>query len=455
MDMGMLFAAVERQRARILDAEAWIWRHPETGFREKNTSAYMERAFRALGYEPRMAGDIPGFTAELDTGRPGPCVLVLAELDSLICADHPDADPITRAVHACGHHAQCAALLGLAAALREPGVADGLSGRVRLCVVPAEELIETGYRESLRAMGVIRYYGGKVEFLRRGLLDGADMAFMLHTAGGEKTFSCDRGSNGCVVKNIRYKGVAAHAGGSPHMGVNALYAASLGMQAVNALRETFRDEDHIRFHPIVTSGGDAVNAIPSLATMESYVRGASLDAIRQANGRVNRALAGAALSLGANVEICDRPGYTPLINDPGLLRVARRAMVACAGEDRVEITDQWDTGCTDMGDLSAVMPAIHPYVGGATGTGHGRDYRVSDPETACVMSAKCQLTLLSLLLENGASEAKAVLAGFTPRYASYEAYMKEMDGLQLCQQRRRGTPARQTNHRQGFPRIPA
>ena len=98
----------------------------------------MEEAFEKLGYDIVRAGDIPGFYTVLDTGREGPEVLVLSELDSLICADHPDADPETGAVHCCGHHAQCAALVGLAAALKEPGVLDSLSGRIRLCAVPAE-----------------------------------------------------------------------------------------------------------------------------------------------------------------------------------------------------------------------------------------------------------------------------------------------------------------------------
>ena len=82
-----------------------------------------------------MAEDITGFYTVIDTGKPEPEVLVLGELDSLICANHPDADPETGAVHCCGHSAQCAALLGLAAALKEPGILDGLSGRIRLCAV--------------------------------------------------------------------------------------------------------------------------------------------------------------------------------------------------------------------------------------------------------------------------------------------------------------------------------
>ena len=424
-----LLESVDKHRELIFEAERQIWKNPETGYREWKTSAYLEAEFEKLGYTLTKAGNIPGFYTTIDTGRPGPCILIMGELDSLICADHPEADPKTKAVHACGHNAQCAALLGIAAALKEDGALDGLSGSVKLCAVPAEELIETGYRETLRQAGTIQYYGGKVEFLYRGYFDDVDIAFMFHTSGGSHQFSARRGTNGCVVKNINYKGVAAHAGGSPHDGVNALYAANLGMQAINALRETFQDNDHIRVHPIITRGGVAVNAIPSDVAMESYVRGANLEVITEINKKINRALAGAAASIGANVILSDRPGYTPLINDRNLLQIAEEAMKMIAPAKEVSISDGWGTGCTDMGDISAVMPAIHPYTGGAVGIGHGNNYYIEDPEKACVNSAKCQLIMLNLLLSNDAQQAKNVLAEKDVRYQSKEEYFEAIDAL--------------------------
>ncbi len=426
-----LFSLVDACREQILAAERYLWAHPETGYKEWTADAYLTEAFEALGYTLRRAGNIPGFTADLDTGRPGPRVLILGEMDSLLCVTHPEADPKTGAVHACGHHAQCAALLGLAAALKMPGATDGLCGSVRLCAVPAEELIEVGWREGLRRQGTIRYFGGKVEFLHRGYFDGVDMAFMFHTGGEAGHFSVNKGGNGCVVKNITYKGVAAHAGGAPHNGVNALYAANLGMQAINALRETFPDDDHIRVHPIVTEGGTAVNAIPNTVRLESYVRGASVEAIVRENRKVNRALAAAAAAMGAGVVLSDRPGYTPLLNDKTLLEIAGRAMAAVVGEENAAVTDKWSTGCTDMGDLSAFMPAVHPYAGGCVGAGHGADYRIADPESACVGSAKCQLLLLALLLENDATEAKRVLANAKLRFPSAKDFLAAIDAMTM------------------------
>jgi amidohydrolase len=216
--------------------------------------------------------------------------------------------------HACGHNAQCAALVGVAAALKTEGALSGLCGSIRLMAVPAEELIEVEYRESLRKQGIIKYYGGKVEFMRRGYMDGVDLAFMIHTTSDPKyDFLCNKGSNGCITKRVTYRGAAAHAGGSPHEGINALYAANIGMQAINSLRETFRDDDHIRVHPIVTRGGASVNIIPDEVRLESYVRGASTDCIAQANKKVNRALAAGAAALGSKILISDRPGILPFI----------------------------------------------------------------------------------------------------------------------------------------------
>ena len=424
--MNKLAMSVDKHRNLIYDAEKYIWANPETGYKEKKTSAYMESHLRKMGYDLVMAEGITGFYTVIDTGREGPEVLVLSELDSIICPSHKDADSDTGAVHSCGHHAQCAAMLGIAAALKEEGALDSLSGRIRLAVVPAEELLEIEYRAKLKAEGVIKYFGGKTEFMHRGYFDGVDIAFMIHTGG---TFAIDDGMVGNVVKTITYKGVSAHAGGSPWNGVNALYAATCGINAVNSIRETFKDTDLIRVHPIMTAGGDMVNAIPECARLESYVRGKSFEALEDANQRVNRALIGAALSLGANVEIVDTPGYAPLETDTGMSLAAKEAFDLLGLEDEIKITGRFSTGSSDMGDLSCVVPVVHAYAAGSEGRAHGNDYRIADVEKACVVSAKWQLTLLELLLGDGASRAKKIVSDFTPRFNSIKDYLSYIDGI--------------------------
>ena len=442
VDSKKLISLVEKYEKLIYDTADHIWAHPETGFREWKTSAYMEQHFEELGYTLTKAGNIPGFYTDLDTGKPGPKIAILGELDSLIVANHPCCDPETHYVHACGHHAQCAVLLGTAAALKEPGALDGLCGSIRLVVVPAEEMIQLAFREELRQKGIIKYNGGKTEFMYRGLLDGVDMAMMVHgmTKGSsvnedgdtDLDFQALLGMNGCIAKNIRYKGKSAHAGGAPHMGVNAEYAAMLGLQACNDLRETFQEKDTIRFHPILMGANCAVNIIPDEMKIESYVRGKSLEAIKRENIKVNRALTGAALSMGAGVELSDRPGYAPEYHDPTFMKLAEDCCVALCGRKKVVFDyNGWSTGSSDFGDVTCVMPGVQINAGGAVGTLHGIDFQITDPNRMCVNAAKVQLFLVDALLSNNAVTAKEIIANYKPQYPSIKAYLDAIDALTL------------------------
>ena len=429
--MEKLLAAAQRHAQRAMDAMDYLWKNPETGYKEWKAHAYLLKEFRDLGYAPLEAGNIPGFYVDVDTGRPGPTVAVMGELDSLICASHPDADPETGAVHACGHCCQAAGLLGLAGALTEPGVLDGLCGRIRLMATPAEELIEVEYRESLRKKGIIKYFGGKVEFMHRGYLDGVDMAFMLHSGNvGKHTGSINKGNNGCMAKTVTFHGKSAHAGGAPHSGINALYAANQALSAVNALRETFQDSQCIRFHPIITNGGTVVNAIPETVSFETYVRGATMESILQTNEKINRAVAGSAASLGCRVTISDRPGYSPRVQPMAMMLAMKEAMEAVLDTVNWQ-PDAWGKGSTDMGDVSMIMPAMHPTLGGVGGTCHGNDFYIDDPETACVDMARVMLSMLSVLLKEDAKRAREILAEFTPTFPSKEAFFAAIDQLDM------------------------
>lgn len=423
---GIMMHPVEKHRDLVLVAEEYLRVHPETGFREEITCKYLAENFEKLGYTLTYAGDIPGFYTVIDTGRPGPEVLVLAEMDALLCPSHPDADPVTGAAHACGHHVQGAAILGLAAALKEPGTLDGLSGRIRLCCVPAEEYIETEYRMSLKEKGIIRYLGGKLEFLRRGYFDGVDMAFMLHAGWG---LSAAAGAVGFTGLQIEYKGLAAHAS-DPWNGINALSAANCGMNAINAIRDNFREEDLVRVQTIITNGGDATNTIPASVTLQCRIRGKTDEAMASTRLRVKRALIGGAVSLGAGIEITDFPGYAPLYNDPGLLRAAKTA----ADELGMSFYQNlgYGTGSTDMGDLSAVMPAIHPFGGGCTGGAHAPDFKVADKEEACVGGAKWEFTLLNVLLRHDAVCAREIVENYTPRFSSKAGFLAHLDSMDRC-----------------------
>jgi metal-dependent amidase/aminoacylase/carboxypeptidase family protein len=202
------------------------------------------------------------------------------------------------------------------------------------------------------------------------------------------------------------------------------------MNAVNALRETFQDSHHIRFHPIITNGGTVVNAIPETVTMETYIRGASMPAISAMNQKINRAIAASAAALGAGVTISDRPGYSPRVQPMAMMLAMREAMEAVL-DKVVWNPDSWGKGRTDMGDISMIMPAVHPTLGGVSGTSHGADYRISHPETACVDMAKVMLSMLHVLLKDGAKRALEIKESFVPTFESVEAFFAAVDKLDM------------------------
>ena len=191
------------------------------------------------------------------------------------------------------------------------------------------------------------------------------------------------------------------------------------------------DGDHVRFHPIITEGGSAVNAIPETARLESYVRGANYESIAANNERINRALAASAAAIGCTVTLEDAPGYMPLQNDHNLAEVMAGVMQGLAGPDSVEFTDDWGTGSTDMGDVSAIIPSVHPHCSGSEGMGHGADYRIADMRLACLLPAQCLAGTVGALLEDGAVIGRRVVAGAKPRYPSKEAYLEAIERFNM------------------------
>ena len=428
----MIINHVDQFRPLILEAERWLWAHPQTGFTEWEANAYLTDKFEELGYSLTQAGNIPGFYTELDTGKPGPTLVIMGELDALDIANHPES--VNGMTHCCGHHAQGAALLGVAAALKAPGALDGLCGKIRLMMVPAEEMIQLGFREQLRKDGVIHFFSGKIELMRRGFYDGADIAFMVHggssNSEGSFDFTCNSGNNGCIMKTVTFKGKSAHAGGAPHLGVNAQYAAMLGMQAANDLRETFQEKDMIRFHPVALGVNCAVNIIPDEFVLESHVRAKTIAAIEKENKKLNRAMAGAALAMGAGVEISDRPGHSPAYHDPAYMQLIEKCCKELAGEDKVSFDyNAWQTGTSDFGDVTQIMPGVQFTCMGATGVVHGIDYQVTYPEKLCVNSAKAQLFVAEALLSNDAAAAKEIIANYKPAYPSAQALIDTVNKL--------------------------
>ena len=408
--------AIDRRADEIIRVGETIRRHPELGFKEFKTARLVEETMAGLGLKPRSGLALTGVKADVRGAKDGPTLALLGELDGLVVVGHPLADPATGAAHACGHNAQVAGLLGAAMGLLDAQAPAHLAGRVVFMAVPAEEYGDVAWRVQQAREGKLEFLGGKPELLRLGHFDDVDLAMMIHTSPQPemRKAGVSASNNGCIVKTVRYVGRAAHAGGAPHMGINALYAAQIGLAAINSIRETFRDEDSIRVHPIVTHGGSQVNVIPADVRIETYVRGKSVEAILDANVRVDRAFRAGALALGAKVEIETLPGYLPLFNHMGLADVFKANARELLGADQVVETGH-RSGSTDMGDISHVMPTLHPYMGGARGTGHGADFEIVDPKLAYLEPAK-QLALMAVdLLWGDAQGARGILDAWTPR----------------------------------------
>ncbi|MGH8667057.1 MAG: amidohydrolase [Burkholderiales bacterium] len=405
--------AIERRAEALIEMGETIRHQPELGFKEFKTAARVAKMFEAVEVAHRTGLAITGVKAELKGAKPGPTVALIGELDALVVSGHPLADPVTGAAHACGHNAQVTAVVGATMALIDTGAMQHLAGRIVPFAVPAEEYGDIAWRlEQVRA-GQLEFLGGKPELIRHGHFDDIDMALLIHTTSRseDKSAGTAVSNNGCVVKTVRYIGRAAHAGSSPHLGINALYAANLALMAINALRETFQERDTIRVHPVITQGGRQVNVIPGEVHLETYVRGKSVQAIMDANTKVDRALRAGALAMGAQVEITTLPGYMPLTNHPALGQVFRRNAEALVGPERY-VTQGHRTGSTDMGDLSQIMPAVQGYMSGASGAGHGADYMITDPRFAYLGQAQALAMTAVDLLYGDAAVANEVLRDY-------------------------------------------
>jgi amidohydrolase len=402
---------------------------PELGYKEHKTAAVVEEKLQSMRLAYRKNLAVTGLKAVVSGAGEGPRVGILGELDAVVCPGHPQADPLTGAAHACGHNGQITSMLGAGMGLIDSGAMKELAGSVALMAVPAEEPVEIEYRQKLREQGKIQFLGGKQELIALGEFDDVDLSMMVHMTAPEAGMKARMGgtANGFIAKLIKYKGKEAHAGGAPHLGVNALNAAMLGLMGIHAQRETFKDDDSIRVHPIITKGGDLVNVIPADVRIETYVRGKSIEGILDASRKVNRALSAGAMAVGGDVEIIEIPGFLPVDNNRELSDVFRSNLESIIGSEYI-LPAQHGAGSTDMADVMTIMPAIHPYIGGATGRGHSEDYIITDPELAYIVPAKALALTAVDLLYDGAREAKRIKSEFTPRFTK-ETYLKMWQDL--------------------------
>ena len=422
----MAIKAIEAKRAEIIALGESIFHEPELGYKEFKTSDKVKQVFGELGIPYRDKLALTGVTGTLKGAQSKARVAVMAELDALITAAHPCADPVTGAAHSCGHNCMVASLAGLAYALAGTEIMQHLDGDVDLMAVPAEEFVEIEYRKKLIDEGKIKFIGGKQELLQLGELDNIDMVVMYHSGlGVEGKQACAAYTSiGFVGKLVRYIGRAAHAGASPHLGINALNAANIGLMAVSMQRETFQDKDSIRIHPIITKGGDLVNVVPDDVRIETYVRGSNIEAILDAEMKVDRSFKAGADAMGAQCEITTFPGYLPLIPCNPLADLLYANQVELLGEENVVHTASPMKGSTDAGDLSYIMPMLHGGFAGMKGDLHSKDVEITDKDLAYVAAAKCLAMTVIDLLYDGAAAALDVKKNYKPAMTK-EQYLKD------------------------------
>jgi amidohydrolase len=424
-------AAIDARSAWLIDVAKTILDHPEAGFQEVKTARLVSDKLHELGIAHDTGIALTGMKGYIRSGKPGPTVAVIGELDSLRVPGHPHADPDTGAAHACGHHCQIGMMLGAAVGLKALEGQEALAGNIALIAVPAEEFIDVEYRWQLHQQGKLGLMAGKQEFIRLGAFDDVDMAMMVHTSSSSAEsarFALGGTSNGHVVKYVRFIGKSAHAGSAPYQGINALQAAMVALNALNTQRETMRNEDAIRLHGILTRGGTSVNAVPAEVRYEGRVRGRNAEVIADANTKMDRCLRAGALAMGAKVNIVTLPGYLPMLNNPPMLELFKHNAAQLVGASNVSTHAPTRNrgGSTDMGDLSQIMPVIHPYTTAASGAGHGADYLIQDYVQAVVQPAKAMAMTVIDLLTGEAERAREIIAT-SPPPLSKKQYLELQD----------------------------
>ncbi len=327
-------AAVDAMAPQLLAVSHEIHSHPELAFKEHRAAALLSRTLDEAGLSPRAGvyGLETAFEAEFSGARQGPRIALLAEYDAL-----PGIG------HACGHNLIATAALGATLALAQ--VKDRLAGRVRILGTPAEEK-----------------GGGKELMARAGAFDGVDAALMIHPSGiNLTTMPCI-----CVAEvRVEYHGKSAHASAMPHKGLNALDGLLLAYQAISNLRQHIQATE--RIHGIVTDGGLAPNIVPEFAAGDFYVRAANKEDLAALKPRVQACFEAGATASGCRVDVqWSGVDYLDLNTSwPLAEHFQRNAEQLGRRFFPLNKLPAGSSGSTDMGNVSYLVPSIHPMLAAA------------------------------------------------------------------------------------------
>ena len=368
---------VDDRRVKLVGLAQRLFSNPELGFQEEQASAWLCEFLNGYGFqvEPGFCGLPTAFRAEY--GRGQPTIAFLAEYDAL-----PGIG------HGCGHNLIAAAAVGAGVAIRE--VVDSFGGRVLVVGTPSEEAL-----------------GGKGLMVQRGAFDGVDAAMMVHPGSRDALANA---SLACATLEVEFLGRSAHAAARPEEGVNALETMVLAFQAINSLRQHIRDTD--RIHGVITHGGDAPNVVPRFCAGKFMVRAVEQEYLEVLKERVLNCFRAAATASGAELNFCwGEVQYAPM--RPNLaLGQAFADNLASLGRPLPAPNLRRPFGSTDMGNVSRVVPGIHPSIAIVTPDvpPHSPEFAqaASSPEGdgAMLLGAKgMAMTAVDLLTNPGLLEA--------------------------------------------------
>lgn len=314
-------------RDEVFEVADEIYNNPELGNQEFKASGLLKDKIAKYGFQVDEVEGLPtAFVARKKGVRPGCRVAFLAEYDAL-----PEIG------HACGHNLIAAASFGAAAALGSLG--EELPGEVLFIGCPAEET-----------------NGAKVILVEKGIFDQVDAAMMVHPGNRTSVYST---SLAMEALEFRYEGKAAHAAATPYLGINALDAVILLFNGINALRQQLRPD--ARIHGIITEGGKAPNIIPDRAVARFYIRAKDKKYMLEVKEKVIACANGAELATGAKLSYSNfELGFDNLVTNRTMANAFRANLEKLGCVDIVE--EEEGVGSTDMGNVSQVVPAIHPHI---------------------------------------------------------------------------------------------
>ena len=365
-----------------------LWEHPELGYAEHRAAQlveqFLERHGGGLDVERfSTTGLKVAFPSAAPQDQARRRIAVVAELDAVISPAHPDADPATGAVHACGHHTQVGIALAVLAHLIATGAWREADVDLSFVFVPAEEFVDLARRAELRERGEITWFGGKPEAMMLGVFDDIDAAVCLHAIGGlqeEPTIEIDCDLAGFLYKTVEFEGSASHAGLDPFSGTNAYAMATLFTTALGLGRQQLREDVLVRMNPVIPETEMTTNVVPHRVRVGTDVHSIDLDYLGEVASRVDRAAHGCAAALGGTAHIATEMGYLPFVQDRTLNGAFREAFAADQTITRL-IEDRGAIAAAgDAGDLSFMMPTVQLSYGGFDGVIHGKDFRLVDPE---------------------------------------------------------------------------